>query len=48
MWRGELWLVLGLAPAMVERALPFLTVFSGSPSIDAMVAAPEVVAALPA
>jgi general secretion pathway protein K len=44
---GELWLVLGLPPAMVERALPFLTVFSGSPSIDAMVAAPEVVAALP-
>jgi general secretion pathway protein K len=44
---GELWLVLGLPPAVVERALPFLTVFSGSATIDAMVAAPEVVAALP-
>jgi general secretion pathway protein K len=44
---GELWLVLGLPPALVERALPFLTVFSGRPDIDALIAAPEVVAALP-
>jgi general secretion pathway protein K len=44
---GELWLVLGLPPPLVERALPFLTVFSGRPDIDVMVAAPEVVAALP-
>jgi general secretion pathway protein K len=44
---GELWLVLGLPPALVERALPFLTVFSGRPDVDVMVAAPEVVAAMP-
>jgi general secretion pathway protein K len=44
---GELWLVLGLPPALVERALPFLTVFSGSASVNIMDAAPEVVAALP-
>jgi general secretion pathway protein K len=44
---GELWLVLGLPPALVERALPFLTVFSGRADIDALIAAPEVVAALP-
>ena len=28
----ELWLVLGLPPALVERAMPFVTVFSGMPS----------------
>jgi general secretion pathway protein K len=44
---GELWLVLGLPPALVERALPFLTVFSGRAEVDALIAAPEVVAALP-
>jgi general secretion pathway protein K len=44
---GELWLVLGLPPALVERALPFLTVFSGRADIDVLEAAPEVVAALP-
>ncbi len=43
----ELWLVLGLPPALVERALPFVTVFSGMSSINVMDAAPEVVAALP-
>src|SRR6202043_3081969 len=30
---GELWLVLGLPPALVERALPFVTVFSGRPEV---------------
>jgi general secretion pathway protein K len=44
---GELWLVLGLPPALVERALPFVTVFSGRPDVDVLDAAPEVVAALP-
>ena len=44
---GELWLVLGLPPELVERALPFLTVFSGRADIDVLDAAPEVVAALP-
>ncbi len=43
----ELWLVLGIPPAMVEHALPFVTVFSGRSSIDVMDAPPEVVAALP-
>jgi general secretion pathway protein K len=44
---GELWLVLGLPPAMVERALPFVTVYSGQPQINLLDAAPEVVASLP-
>jgi len=44
---AELWLVLGLPPALVERALRFVTVFSGLPSVDIMHAAPEIVAALP-
>ena len=44
---GELWLVLGLPPALVERALPFVTVFSGRADVDVLDAAPEVVAALP-
>jgi general secretion pathway protein K len=43
---GELWLVLGLPSVLVEHALPFLTVFSGRPQIDAASAAPEVIAAL--
>ena len=43
----ELALVLGLTPALVERALPYVTVFSGSPGVDVMVAPPEVIAALP-
>src|SRR5262249_25140382 len=44
---GELSLVRGLPPALVERALPFVTVFSGRPEVNIMDAAPEVVAALP-
>jgi general secretion pathway protein K len=44
---NELALVAGLPPALVERALPFVTVFNGSPDIDAAIAAPEVLAALP-
>jgi general secretion pathway protein K len=43
----ELWLVLGLPQALVERALPFVTVFSGMAGVNVMDAAPEVVAALP-
>jgi general secretion pathway protein K len=43
----ELWLLLGLPPAVVERALPYVTVFSGLATVDVMDAAPEVVAALP-
>ncbi len=43
----ELWLVLGLPPALVERARPFVTIFSGMPTVNVMAAAPEVIAALP-
>jgi general secretion pathway protein K len=43
---GELALVAGLSPALVDRALPFVTVFNGSADIDPKIAAPEVVAAL--
>jgi general secretion pathway protein K len=41
----ELALVAGLPPALVDRALPFVTVFNGSADIDPSIAAPEVVAA---
>jgi general secretion pathway protein K len=44
---NELGLVLGLPPALVERALPFVTVFSGASGVDVLNAPPEVVAALP-
>lgn len=44
---GELGLVLGLPPALVERALPHITVFSGLDRINARDAAPEVLAAIP-
>ncbi|MBV8698030.1 MAG: general secretion pathway protein GspK [Bradyrhizobium sp.] len=44
---NELALVLGLPPALVARALPHLTVFSGAAGVDALTAAPEVIAALP-
>jgi general secretion pathway protein K len=44
---NELGLVLGLSPALVERALPFVTVFSGVSGVDVLTAAPEVIASLP-
>jgi general secretion pathway protein K len=44
---NELALVLGLPPELVDRALPFVTVFSGQPKINVLVAAPEVIGALP-
>jgi general secretion pathway protein K len=44
---SELGLVLGLPPALVERSLPFLTIYSGKATINALDAAPEVLAALP-
>jgi general secretion pathway protein K len=43
----ELWLLLGLQPALVERAMNFVTVYSGMPGVNIFDAAPEVVAALP-
>jgi general secretion pathway protein K len=44
---GELWLVLGLPPVLVEHALPHVTVFSGRAEINVLDAEPEVLAALP-
>jgi general secretion pathway protein K len=44
---NELALVVGLPPALVERALPFVTVFNGSPDVDPAIAAPEVIEAIP-
>jgi general secretion pathway protein K len=43
----ELSLVLGLPPFLVERALPFVTVFNGRAEVNIVAAAPEVVAAVP-
>ncbi|MGH6852581.1 MAG: general secretion pathway protein GspK, partial [Methylocella sp.] len=44
---AELRLVRGLPAALVDSALPFVTVFNGRAEIDVNEAAPEVVAALP-
>jgi general secretion pathway protein K len=44
---NELSLVLGLPIALVERMLPYLTVYSGSPKVNPFAAAPELVASLP-
>jgi general secretion pathway protein K len=43
----ELSLLVGLPPALVERAKPFLTIYSGKTQIDVLDAAPEVIAAIP-
>ena len=44
---NELSLVRGLTASLVERALPFVTVYSGRPQINVLDAMPEVLAALP-
>jgi general secretion pathway protein K len=44
---SELWLVQGLPAALVGRALPFVTVYSGRPDINVFDAPPELIAALP-
>ena len=44
---SELWLVQGLPPALVGRALPLVTVYSGRPDINVFDAPPELIAALP-
>jgi len=44
---AELGLVLGIPEAMVERAMPFVTVYSAQAGINPMDAAPQVLAALP-
>src|SRR5260370_13290349 len=43
----ELWLVRRIPPAIIERMLPFVTVFSNLPSINVLDAAPQVLAPLP-
>ena len=44
---SELWLVQGIPPVLIERMLPFVTVFSGKAEVDVIDAAPQVIAALP-
>jgi general secretion pathway protein K len=44
---SELWLVQGLPPALIGRAMPFVTVYSGRPDINVFDAPPELIAALP-
>jgi general secretion pathway protein K len=44
---SELWLVHGLPPALIERAMPFVTIYTGKPEINVFDAPPEVIAALP-
>src|SRR5439155_703373 len=43
----ELWLVRGIPPAIIERMLPFVTVFSNVATVNVLDAAPQVLAALP-
>ena len=43
----ELSLVVGIPPAIIEQAKPFLTVYTGKATVDVLDAAPEVVAAIP-
>jgi general secretion pathway protein K len=44
---GELALVMGIPELLVQRALPFLTVYSGTPQVNIIDADPQVLAALP-
>jgi general secretion pathway protein K len=44
---GELWLVHGLPEALVERALPLVTVYNGLAQVNVLDAPPDVIAALP-
>ena len=44
---NELGLLVGLPPWLIERALPYLTVYSGRSEVNVLSAAPEVLAALP-
>lgn len=43
---GELWLVLGLPPAWVDRVLPYVTVYGGGTQVNVLDAPPLVLAAL--
>lgn len=44
---NELSLVLGIPAELIDRALPFMTVFSGSADVDVLIAPAEIIAALP-
>ena len=44
---GELWLVHGVPEALIERVIPFVTVYSGMGQVNVLDAGPEVLAALP-
>ncbi len=44
---AELGLVMGIPEVLVERAMPYLTVYSGQGQINILDAAPQVIAALP-
>ncbi|MBV8849651.1 MAG: general secretion pathway protein GspK [Methylobacteriaceae bacterium] len=44
---AELWLVLGIPQILKDRALPFVTVYSGQAEVDTQNAAPEVIASQP-
>jgi general secretion pathway protein K len=44
---GELQMVLGVTPALFARLAPSLTVYAGRPTINPVVASPEVLQALP-
>lgn len=44
---NELGLLVGLPPWFIDRALPYLTVYSGRSEVNVLSAAPEVLAALP-
>jgi len=43
----ELGMVVGLPPLLVDRVLPYLTVYSGRPEVNVLSAAPQVLAAVP-
>jgi general secretion pathway protein K len=43
----ELTLVADLPPPLVERILPYVTVYSGHPEVNVLIAPPQVLAALP-
>jgi general secretion pathway protein K len=44
--RSELWLLYGIPPTLIERMLPYVTVYSGRAQVDVADAAPQVIAAL--
>jgi general secretion pathway protein K len=43
----ELGMVVGLPPLLVDRVLPYFTVYSGRPEVNVLSASPQVLAALP-